>query len=60
VPGIGVILDAINERSQENSEDTTRTKEIFQKIQVMSLFILVFLLAGSFFCFAAVSGILCI
>ena len=50
-----MVLEAVQDKAEEGFEDGNVTKEIFQKVQVMELFILVFILAGSAFCFMAVS-----
>ena len=39
----------------ESFVDGNETKDLFQKVQVMELFILVFVLAGTAFCMKAVS-----
>lgn len=55
IKSIGVVLEALKGKSEEGFEDTNMTKDIFQKIQVMELFILLFVLVGSALCFIAVS-----
>ena len=56
VPSIGLLLDAVKDTAGDDDfEDGRVTKEKYQKIQLLDTFILIFVLAGSGFCFLSVS-----
>ena len=55
VPSIGHLLDAVKDTAGEDDfEDGRVTKEKYQKIQLLDMFILIFVVAGTGFCFLSV------
>jgi hypothetical protein len=56
VKNIGMIFEAIQDDAIGQYRDPHIAKDNFQKVQVMELFIMVFIMAGSGFCFMAVSS----
>lgn len=53
---MGVLIDAIKEQEEEEFEDGNITKEIYQKIQLLEILILIFTGCGSLLCLISVSN----